>query len=161
MEMALVPVGNQSMVPSDNSVNSKVIQVTNIAPQATRWGSVPWPLFVTHLSISGIKCTPCSLFLARLRTFASTRPSGQCQNCLLSNSLKTFDVCFLFRDASVSIQSRCCYLKFLDEGVLPISLHMTNTVFIDRAIIVQVNFRQNCENQSQISDEKSIAIIYT
>ena len=36
MEMALVPVGNQSMVPSDNSVNSKVIQVTNIAPQATR-----------------------------------------------------------------------------------------------------------------------------
>ena len=47
----------------------------------------------------------------------------------------TFD--FIFRDASVSIQSRCCYLKFLDEGVLPISLHMTNTVFIDRAIIVQ------------------------
>ena len=123
--------------------------------------TVHWPLFITHLSISGIKCTPCSLFLARLRTFASTRPSGQCQNCLLSNSLKTFDVCFLFRDASVSIQSRCCYLKFLDEGVLPISLHMTNTVFIDRAIIVQVNFRQNCENQSQISDEKSIAIIYT
>ena len=25
----------------------------------------------------------------------------------------------------------------MDEGVLPISLHMTNTVFIDRAIIVQ------------------------
>ena len=46
---------------------------------------------------------------------------------------------FLHRDASVSIQSRCCYLKFLDEGVLPISLHMTNTVFIDRAIIVQVS----------------------
>ena len=49
---------------------------------------------------------------------------------------------FLHRDASVSIQSRCCYLKFLDEGVLPISLHMTNTVFIDRAIIVQVG---NCD----------------
>ena len=53
--------------------------------------------------------------------------------------------CFIFRDASVSIQSRCCYLKFLDEGVLPISLHMTNTVFIDRAIIVQVKIYQNVE----------------
>ena len=52
---------------------------------------------------------------------------------------------FFLRDASVSIQSRCCYLKFLDEGVLPISLHMTNTVFIDRAIIVQVEICcQNC-----------------
>ena len=36
MEMALVPVGNQSMGSSDSSGNSKVIQVTNIAPQATR-----------------------------------------------------------------------------------------------------------------------------
>ena len=57
--------------------------------------------------------------------------------------------CFIFRDASVSIQSRCCYLKFLDEGVLPISLHMTNTVFIDRAIIVQV---KNCQNHKIVKD---------
>ena len=42
------------------------------------------------------------------------------------------------RDASVTIQARCCFIKFLEEAVLPISLHMTNTVFIDRAIIVQV-----------------------
>jgi len=99
MEMALVPVGNQSMVPSDNSVNSKVIQVTNIAPQATR---------------------------DQMHTLFSFL--GKIEDLRLYPSL---------RDASVSIQSRCCYLKFLDEGVLPISLHMTNTVFIDRAIIVQ------------------------
>ena len=42
------------------------------------------------------------------------------------------------RDASVTIQARCCFIKFLEDAVLPISLHMTNTVFIDRAIIVQV-----------------------
>ena len=82
--------------------------------------------------ILGIKCTPCSLFLGRSRTFVSILQWGQYQD--LWNKL--YDV--FLRDASVSIQSRCCYLKFLDEGVLPISLHMTNTVFIDRAIIVQV-----------------------
>ena len=162
MEMALVPVGNQSMVPSDNSVNSKVIQVTNIAPQATRWlfnkclflsyFFLPIQQPITDCLISGIKCTPCSLFLGRLRTFVSTRHSGQRHNYFLSNNFKKTYIFwhFVFRDASVSIQSRCCYLKFLDEGVLPISLHMTNTVFIDRAIIVQVNFCLNCENQLQI-----------
>jgi len=99
MEMALVPVGNQSMGSSDSSGNSKVIQVTNIAPQATR---------------------------DQMHTLFSFL--GKIEDLRLYPSL---------RDASVSIQSRCCYLKFLDEGVLPISLHMTNTVFIDRAIIVQ------------------------
>ena len=33
--------------------------------------------------------------------------------------------------------SRVCFVKFMDTGVMPTSLHMTNTVFIDRAIIVQ------------------------
>jgi len=94
-----VPVGNQSMGSSDSSGNSKVIQVTNIAPQATR---------------------------DQMHTLFSFL--GKIEDLRLYPSL---------RDASVSIQSRCCYLKFLDEGVLPISLHMTNTVFIDRAIIVQ------------------------
>ena len=68
-----------------------------------------------------------------MRTFVSIPHSGG--NTKQQSKDLIFD--FIFRDASVSIQSRCCYLKFLDEGVLPISLHMTNTVFIDRAIIVQ------------------------
>merc|ERR1719154_564758 len=78
---------------------TKVIQVTNIAPQATR---------------------------DQMHTLFSFL--GKIEDLRLYPSL---------RDASVSIQSRCCFLKFLDEGALPISLHMTNTVFIDRAIIVQ------------------------
>lgn len=78
---------------------TKVIQVTNIAPQATR---------------------------DQMHTLFSFL--GKIEDLRLYPSL---------RDASVTIQSRCCFLKFLDEGVLPISLHMTNTVFIDRAIIVQ------------------------
>ena len=31
-------------------------------------------------------------------------------------------------------------LQFQEDGVMPTSLHMTNTVFIDRAIIVQVKY---------------------
>merc|ERR1711955_78450 len=80
------------------ATGTKVIQVTNIAPQATR---------------------------DQMHTLFSFL--GKIEDLRLYPSL---------RDASVTIQSRCCFLKFLDEGVLPISLHMTNTVFIDRAIIV-------------------------
>ena len=78
---------------------TKVIQVTNIAPQATR--DQMHTLF-SHL--------------------------GKIEDLRLYPSV---------RDASVTVQARVCFLKFVEESILPISLHMTNTVFIDRAIIVQ------------------------
>jgi len=78
---------------------TKVIQVTNIAPQATR--DQMHTLF-SHL--------------------------GKIEDLRLYPSV---------RDASVTVAARVCFLKFIEESVLPISLHMTNTVFIDRAIIVQ------------------------
>jgi len=78
---------------------TRVIQVTNIAPQATR--DQMHTLF-SHL--------------------------GKVEDLRLYPSV---------RDASITIQARVCFVKFIDEAILPISLHMTNTVFIDRAIIVQ------------------------
>ena len=78
---------------------SRVIQVTNIAPQATR---------------------------DQMHTLFSFL--GKIEDIRLYPSL---------RDASINIQSRVCFVKFMDDNVLPTSLHMTNTVFIDRAIIVQ------------------------
>ena len=78
---------------------TKVIQVTNIAPQATR--DQMHTLF-SHL--------------------------GKIEDIRLYPSM---------RDASVNIQSRVCFVKFLEDTILPSCLHMTNTVFIDRAIIVQ------------------------
>ena len=78
---------------------TKVIQVTNIAPQATR--DQMHTLF-SHL--------------------------GKIEDLRLYPSM---------RDASVNIQSRVCFVKFLEDTILPSCLHMTNTVFIDRAIIVQ------------------------
>ena len=78
---------------------TRVIQVTNIAPQATR--DQMHTLF-SHL--------------------------GKIEDLRLYPSV---------RDASVTIQARVCFIKFIEEAILPISLHMTNTVFIDRAIIVQ------------------------
>jgi len=78
---------------------TRVVQVTNIAPQATR--DQMHTLF-SHL--------------------------GKIEDLRLYPSM---------RDASISIQSRVCFLKFMEDTSLPVSLHMTNTVFIDRAIIVQ------------------------
>ncbi|GLV43440.1 Splicing regulatory protein 54 [Carabus blaptoides fortunei] len=40
------------------------------------------------------------------------------------------------RDVSCPVQSRICYVKFMDSCTVGIAQHMTNTVFIDRALIV-------------------------
>ena len=40
------------------------------------------------------------------------------------------------RDASVSVDSRCCFIRFDDPGSVCITQHLNNTVFIDRAIII-------------------------
>ena len=79
--------------------STKVIQITNIAPQATR--DQMHTLFHSIGKIEDLRLYPS------------------------------------IRDASVQIKSRCCFLKFVDPASLQLSLHMTNTVFIDRAIVVQ------------------------
>ena len=79
--------------------NTKVIQITNIAPQATR--------DQMHTLFSNI---------------------GKIEDLRLYPSV---------RDANIQVQSRCCFLKFIEGTTIPLALHMTNTVFIDRAIIVQ------------------------
>jgi len=79
--------------------NTKVIQITNIAPQATR---------------------------DQMHTLFNNL--GKIEDLRLYPSI---------RDASVQIQSRCCFLKFIESSTLPLALHMSNTVFIDRAIVVQ------------------------
>jgi len=40
------------------------------------------------------------------------------------------------RDANVSVDSRCCFIRFSEPSCVPITKHLNNTVFIDRAIIV-------------------------
>lgn len=39
------------------------------------------------------------------------------------------------RDVSCPVVSRICYVKFLDSASVAVAQHMTNTVFIDRAVI--------------------------
>lgn len=40
------------------------------------------------------------------------------------------------RDVSCPVQSRICYVKYYDSTTVNVAQHMTNTVFIDRALIV-------------------------
>ena len=101
-EAAAVPLETSviPMVATPLVTNSRVVQVTNIAPQATRDQMLS--LFV-HV--------------------------GQIEDIRLYPSI---------RDASVSVTSRCCFIKFADDSSVAISQHMNNTVFIDRAIIVSL-----------------------
>ena len=89
-----------ALAPAAPVVNSRVVQITNIAPQATR--DQMMSLFV-HV--------------------------GQIEDIRLYPSV---------RDASVTLSSRCCFIKFTDDAAVAISQHMNNTVFIDRAIIVSL-----------------------
>merc|ERR1712020_611940 len=40
------------------------------------------------------------------------------------------------RDASINVDCRCCFVRFADPSCVPITQHLNNTVFIDRAIII-------------------------
>lgn len=77
---------------------TKVIQVTNIAPQATK--DQMQTLFGYLGKIEDIRLYPT------------------------------------IRDVAVPVQSRICYIKFHDQSSVAVAQHMTNTVFIDRALIV-------------------------
>ncbi|XP_068140459.1 probable splicing factor, arginine/serine-rich 7 [Drosophila tropicalis] len=76
----------------------RVIQVTNIAPQATK--DQMQTLFGNIGKIEEIRLYPT------------------------------------IRDVSCPVQSRICYVKYTDTTSVPIAQHLTNTVFIDRALIV-------------------------
>ncbi|XP_044264542.1 probable splicing factor, arginine/serine-rich 7 [Tribolium madens] len=78
--------------------NTKVVQVTNIAPQATK--DQMQTLFGYLGKIEDIRLYPT------------------------------------IRDVSCPVQSRICYVKFVDSSTVGVAQHMTNTVFIDRALIV-------------------------
>lgn len=77
---------------------TKVVQITNIAPQATK---------------------------------------DQMQN--LFGSIGKIDEIRLYptiRDVSCPVYSRICYIKYFESSCVAVAQHMTNTVFIDRALIV-------------------------
>lgn len=76
----------------------RVIQVTNIAPQATK--DQMQALFGNIGKIEEIRLYPT------------------------------------VRDVSCPVQSRICYVKYADSTCVPVAQHLTNTVFIDRALIV-------------------------
>ncbi|KAM8717652.1 hypothetical protein ACLKA7_004362 [Drosophila subpalustris] len=76
----------------------RVIQVTNIAPQATK--DQMQTLFGNIGKIEEIRLYPT------------------------------------IRDVSCPVQSRICYVKYTESSSVPVAQHLTNTVFIDRALIV-------------------------
>lgn len=46
-------------------------------------------------------------------------------------------VCFPFRrDVAIPVQSRICFIKFTERDTVGVAQHLTNVVFIDRALLV-------------------------
>lgn len=80
--------------------NSRVVMVTNIAPQAT--ADQMKALFNYIGKIEDLRLYPT------------------------------------LRDASMSVSTRCVFIKFDSSKSVDVCLHMNNTVFIDRAMIVSV-----------------------
>lgn len=78
--------------------SNRVVQITNIAPQATR--DQMQTLFGYLGKIDDIRLYPT------------------------------------IRDVACPVQSRICYVKFSEAVCVSVAQHLTNTVFIDRALIV-------------------------
>lgn len=57
------------------------------------------------------------------------------RNRSYNNSLFLFSSSTI-RDVSCPVVSRICYIKFLDTSSVAVAQHMSNTVFIDRAVVV-------------------------
>lgn len=79
-------------------MSTKVIQITNIAPQATK--DQMQSLFGCIGKIDEIRLYPT------------------------------------VRDVTCPVVSRVCYVKFFESSCVAVAQHLTNTVFIDRALIV-------------------------
>lgn len=79
-------------------MSTKVVQITNIAPQATK--DQMQSLFGCVGRIDEIRLYPT------------------------------------VRDVTCPVVSRVCYVKFFDSSCVAVAQHLTNTVFIDRALMV-------------------------
>ncbi|XP_055373408.1 probable splicing factor, arginine/serine-rich 7 [Condylostylus longicornis] len=86
------------MAGGGTSTGTKVVQITNIAPQATK--DQMQSLFGNIGKIDEIRLYPT------------------------------------VRDVSCPVQSRICYVKYFESSCVAVAQHLTNTVFIDRALIV-------------------------
>ncbi|XP_068222065.1 serine/arginine-rich splicing factor 11-like [Palaemon carinicauda] len=47
-----------------------------------------------------------------------------------------FDIISVCRDVAIPVQSHICFIKFHDRDSVAVAQHLTNTVFIDRALII-------------------------
>lgn len=79
-------------------MSTKVVQITNIAPQATK--DQMQSLFGCIGKIDEIRLYPT------------------------------------VRDVACPVVSRVCYVKFFESSCVAVAQHLTNTVYIDRALIV-------------------------
>ncbi len=60
-------------------------------------------------------------------------------HCLDDCLLLLFNVIFLYfldSDSPMPVTSRVCFVKFQEPESVGVSQHLTNTVFVDRALIV-------------------------
>lgn len=56
--------------------------------------------------------------------------------CLLPLCLKCSCLCLFFSESTLPVTSRVCFVKFREAESVGVSQHLTNTVFVDRALIV-------------------------
>lgn len=45
-------------------------------------------------------------------------------------------ISFIHRDIGMSVTSKICFVKFYESRCVGVAQHLTNTVFVDRALIV-------------------------
>lgn len=82
------------------------------------------------------KCKRYSGWLEKSKSSDSTLPCKQTWNIVLY-CLET-KLCLVRRELASPTQLRICFVKYIDSKDVPVALHLSNTVFIDRALNVSI-----------------------
>lgn len=104
------------------SNQSRVVQITNIAPQATKdqmgnlFGNIGKFFSKWHFEVGNLN------------------EKNQFSN--FPGKIEEIRLYPTIRDVTCPVVSRICYVKYQDPSCVAVAQHMTNTVFIDRALIV-------------------------
>ena len=64
--------------------------------------------------------------------------AGICESfiCVFAYNFLFYVICVFSSDSPLPVSSRVCFVKFHDPDSAVVAQHLTNTVFVDRALIV-------------------------
>ena len=102
--------------------------------QSVLWVVLYWKchIFLNWLT----KCVQLCIFICLFYFWNASVVCESFISVLADIFLSFYVICLFFSDSPLPVSSRVCFVKFHDPDSAVVAQHLTNTVFVDRALIV-------------------------